>query len=230
MKKIIAVGIVALMAMAFAAAQQTTGIALGVRGIFSVSAGTTYEKDFRSLWKTTITQAYGSSAYVGDVSSKSRGGGGFTFFAKYPLGKRLGAQVEVGYVYNVTGFKFEFSKNYDGSAYHVKKDISYSTFNVPLLLTFDIIQTSHFLLTPAVGLQVAFPIGKTGDWAELPINTRVLVGAVVGASMTIKFGQKVGMVIDGRYNIGFNALKADGVKIFTPRGLQISGGLQIMFR
>ncbi|MBR4462981.1 MAG: outer membrane beta-barrel protein [Treponema sp.] len=225
MKKIIAVGIVALMAMAFAAAQQTTGIALGVRGVFSYSAGSSVGDDFKDIWATAVKSEVGSQA-TSNVDTNGKLGGGFALFMRLPLGKRLGAQFELDYTYNTV--EYEKTASLNGRSASVTQPASFHTLSVPILLTFNIVQTNQFFLTPFGGIQIAKPVGKFDlDGTKATIDTFALFSFVVGASATVNFG-RFGLVGDIRYNIGVNSIKAGGLKVVTPRALQFSAGIQYM--
>ena len=226
MKKIIA--LVATIFFAVIAVSAQPALMMGVRGIYQ-SSGASIEKQLWDLWYDSSQDIFPSNQYSHDVNTTSSdmNGGGFALFAKIPLGKRFGAQIEFGYTYNSVGLEFSVEEYNTGTTYSTKEKTTFHTLNMPLMLTFDIVQTKNFILTPMVGLYIAKPVGEAGGWLEATINNTALFGAVFGGSMTLRFGS-VGLVVDGRYNLGFNSLIVDNTKLFTPRALQISGGLAFM--
>ena len=226
MKKIIALAVVMGAAMAFATAQ-VTGLVLGVRGVYSYSAGTSVDDDCKDFLKEYLAynEIYSDSS---DVESSGKSGGGFALFMRFPLGKQLGVQAELAYTYNAV--ELEFSNTVGGYTGRSVSDCTFHTMSVPLLLTYNVVQNDRFFVTPFGGIQLAKPIGKTeveGFEVYSDSTTPILFSFVVGASATVNFG-RFGLVGDIRYNIGLNSIKASGITWVTPRALQLSAGFQYM--
>lgn len=225
MKKII--GTIILLMSGLVAVNAQPVLAVGIRGIYSTSAGSSIENGFKTIWDNAVyTNPNLGPSFSSDLKAKAEGGGGFALFAKVPLGKRLGAQIEFGWTYQKVGLQFIVEHPKYGK-FDENDSISFNTMNLPFMLTFDIVQTKNFILAPMAGLYIAKPVGKTSGFVEATINSTALFGAIFGGSATVRLG-KVGLVADIRYNIGFNSLIADNTKLFTPRSLQISGGLAIL--
>ena len=205
MKKLIAFAVAAVAAVSVATAQ--IDLTVGARGIFGIGVGSTlglYEKENLDLGKSLN---FGGAA-----------------FAKVPLYKGLGAQVEIGFTYNSYGTKM------DG----FKSSLSYKAIDIPLLVAYDVKVNDELTITPLFGPKFSIPIGKaTAKWGssegDLDIYNSVLFGIVAGVSGSYKVGPGA-VVGDIRYNAGVSQLttgKRGGESGVNPCNLQFSVGYQM---
>ena len=204
MKKLIAFAVAAAAAVSVATAQ--IDLTVGARGIFGIGVGSTLglsEKQNLDLGKSLN---FGGAA-----------------FAKVPLYKGLGAQVEVGFTYNSYGTKTN----------GVKNSLSYKAIDIPLLVAYDVKVNNELTITPLFGPKFSIPIGKaTPDkGSDVDIYNSVLFGIVAGVSGSYKVGPGA-VVGDIRYNAGVSQFTTGkDVKVstggFHPNNLQFSVGYQM---
>ena len=210
MKKLIAFAVAAVAAVSVATAQ--IDLTVGARGIFGIGVGTTLG------WGEKENLDLGNSLDFGGAA-----------FAKVPLYKGLGAQVEIGFTYNSYGRKEE----------GVKYSYSYKAIDIPLLVAYDVKVNNELTITPLFGPKFSIPVGKaTGksgsSEADVDIYNSVLFGIVTGVSASYKVGPGA-VVGDIRYNNGVSHFatgkkddnKYNGGGEFVPRNLQFSVGYQM---
>ena len=205
MKKLIAFAVAAAAAVSVATAQ--IDLTVGARGIFGLGVGSTLglsEKQNLDLGKSLN---FGGAA-----------------FAKVPLYKGLGAQVEVGFTYNSYGMK----------ANGAKQSLSYKAIDIPLLVAYDVKVNNELTITPLFGPKFSIPIGKAtakygSSEADVDIYNSVLFAIVAGVSGSYKVGPGA-VVGDIRYNAGVSQFttgkKAEGDGV-NPCNLQFSVGYQM---
>ena len=245
MKKLIATA----MALVAGAALATAEITVGVRGSFGLGLGRTVADDFKDLVTPDADfdeyEALGFDVSVdSDVSvnlGKTLGFGGAAF-VKVPIWNALGVQPELGFTYNTIGIDTTIDASVQGSYYGVSVDesysddatitVSYTTLDIPVLITYDIAVNDALTVTPMPGPQLSIPLGKAklggdGD-GDADIDSKVLFGIVLGVNGAFNVGPGA-IVADLRYNLGLPALKSEDLEVATPRALAISLGYQMKF-
>lgn len=211
MKKLIAVAAVAL---TLASATFAEGITVGLRGIIGTPVGTSIETDDTDL----------------DLGESIIGGG--ALFGKFliPAVKALGIQPEIGITYNKIGVEYDYGVGTSNST------VSYTSLDIPVLVTYDFNINDNFAITPEFGPKVAFPLGKLeygGDAdGDADVDSNVLFSLVFGVAASYKVGPGA-IVGDIRYDLGLTKLAQDvdvgDGDIATPRGLLFSVGYGINF-
>ena len=208
MKKIIALAVT----MAAAVTMATAEITVGARGIFGLGLGTTVSSDFDDL---------GMEVDLGKSLDF-----GFAAFVKIPVWEALGVQPELGFTHHQVGLKWDFGiVTLEGTG-------AINTIDLPVLVTYDIAINDAFSVTPFLGPQLSFPLGKVamgGDFdGDGDIDSKVLFSIVLGANVSYKVGPGA-IVGDLRYNLGLTPLKSDDTDMLTLRALLFSVGYQIQF-
>jgi hypothetical protein len=217
MKKIIAL-VIALCASHMLFAQMKFGI--GLHGYIDVPTGTNLAHDL-----------FESNRY--DVALLE--GVGFGFAASATLIqedlKGLSIGMELGYAHNEIGWE------YKRSTVKMRGKISYSSFDVPLLVGYSFAK-GNFRITPHIGPYLSIPIGNLNfdverienngelvsnetiseDW---DITSKILFGGMGGVSIGYKVGK--GLInFDARYMADLAHLKIhhhgkDGISALTRR-------------
>lgn len=248
---------------AICAAQSFAQISFGVRGNFGASFFSITEDEEHKLgkeWASLVAEIFQDS--TGDtvnpsyeVSNKSQGTGGFSLWANYALpnvASGLGVQAELGFLFN-NGTKISATSKATASGVTVKMDadieMSYTTLELPLLVTYTFNKGGRFEITPCAGFYLSFPLGKMkmdmsasgevsasgGYKQEVPeesqseeykIDTACLVGTAFGVDFAVNFGEHIAGTFGGRYMIDFNKLKVDGDEVARRNALMFSAGLR----
>jgi hypothetical protein len=146
--------------------------------------------------------------------------------------KGLGVGLELGYAHNEVGWEYSRVK------YNMKGKLSYSSFDIPLLVSYTFAK-GNFRVAPQIGAYASIPIGdlsfdvervesddkliseKTSN-TDLDITSKFLFGGIGGVSIGYKVGN--GLVnFDTRFMADFPALKIDngksGISVMTRRKL-----------
>lgn len=196
---------------------KTKKITVGLRGNVSINAGSTLE---------------GDPSYIDMLENEVLVGGGAALYGKYNFTPLIGLQTELS-ILGINGCKYSFS-NYNGSGVIT---YSYTSFDIPLLLTFDVLRRERIGLTLFAGPYVSFPIsqlkfsgivyGESGS-ESAKIESVALVGMTGGVSTAFSVG--IGAIVaDIRYNLDFMPISVESTDIFTRRFLAISVGYQLKF-
>lgn len=216
MKKIIALAVSLVAAVTLATAEVT----VGARGSLGLGLGTTVS---------------GSDT---DLVLEDSLDWGFAFFANIPVAEKIGIQPEIGMSFKSIGAKVD--TGWFGS---IKGDISYTTIDIPVLVTYEVLKNDAFSVNVLAGPKFSIPVGKAkygrdfGDMKELEgkdkkvgIDSKCLYSIVVGADASYAMGPGA-IVADLRYDFGLNKLKSDedDGDIGTPRALALSLGYQMKF-
>ena len=220
MKKIIAVAA----ALLCSAAVFALDVSIGARGVFDIPAGTSIA---------------GESDPTGDFSTKpfaAFGGGAFAFanFGLYSSGTgSVGIQPEIGFLYNQTRFQRE-SNNIT-----YKTTTKYASFEMPVLLTYRI-NLGTISITPEIGPYLSIPMGKLNTSSKVTgwgshsdsynINSKVILGGIIGTSVGVKMNDQLDFVFDLRFMTDFQKLttkeNSRETDIQTRRGLLFGVGVQ----
>ncbi len=246
---------------ALCAAQSFAQISFGVRGNFGASFFSITEDEEHKLGNSLATLLQNELSEYNptmsyEVSNKSQGTGGFSLWANYALenvASGLGVQAELGFLFN-NGTKISASTTATASGVTAKMDadieMSYTTLELPVLVTYTFNKGGRFEITPCAGFYLAFPLGKmkmdisaSGEASalgglykqEIPeesqseeykIDTACLVGTAFGVDFAVNFGEHIAGTFGGRYMIDFNKLKVDGDEVARRNALMFSAGLR----
>ena len=202
MKKCISI----VLATALCAATAAADVALGIRGTAQWGLGTTTggtgDLDYTRMW------SFGGSIY-----------------GKIPISvvPHLYVQPEMGFAHHSVGYK-----NNGG-----KYALTYNALEFPVLMAYDFPINQAFAVTVECGPQFSVVMGKAkveNAGVEANPKSRMLFSAVIGGGISYAFTSGMSMVVDMRYDLGFNSLDYDryGYGV-TPRGLSISTGFQVRF-
>lgn len=206
MKKILAL-VIACFTSGLLFGQVNFGV--GVRGYIGIPAGTTLSSDmFNSSYDVALMEGVGFGA-AASVQIMQDGMKGF------------GVNLELGYAHNEIGWVYSRQK------YSMKGKLSYSSFDIPLLVGYTFAK-GNFRVTPHIGPYASIPIGDLSfdverveseskllsektTTTDLEMSSKFLFGAMGGVSIGYKVGN--GLVnFDARYMADFPKIKVDNGK------------------
>ena len=248
MKKLIttlAVGAL-LLSSSFA---QLSQMSFGVRGSLGVSDMTIADDIKRGLGNSVASEL---SSITGNPASYSVDNktilcGGFALWANYSLPSlpALGLQAELGFLFNNgTELTVESKSNYGTGKLELKDKVTYTTMELPFLVTYTVNKGGFFEFIPQAGFYLSFPIGKlknevdmttsgtlTGSASETEkdkIDNAFIFGTAFGADFAFNFNKTSALLLNARYMIDLGELKSDG-DIGTRKVFLMSAGYRYTF-
>lgn len=198
----------------------TKKITVGLRGVLSMNAGTSASEE--------LPREYQNKLLVG---------GGAALFGKYNFTPTFGLQAELSIIGN-NGLKYEIDF-YDDMYGYVTGSMTYSytSLDIPVLLSFDVISRERFCFTLFAGPYISFPTsklkvsveeGSVSGTDQGDIDSAVIFGLTGGVSSAFSLG-KGAIIADIRYNLDFIPINVENTNLFTRRFLAISAGYQLKF-
>lgn len=198
----------------------TKKITVGLRGVLSMNAGTSTSEE--------LPREYQNKLLVG---------GGAALFGKYNFTPTFGLQAELSIIGN-NGLKYEIDF-YDDMYGYVTGSMTYSytSLDIPVLLSFDVISRERFCFTLFAGPYISFPTsklkvsveeGSVSGTDQGDIDSAVIFGLTGGVSSAFSLG-KGAIIADIRYNLDFIPINVENTNLFTRRFLAISAGYQLKF-
>lgn len=198
----------------------TKKITVGLRGVLSMNAGTSASEE--------LPREYQNKLLVG---------GGAALFGKYNFTPTFGLQAELSIIGN-NGLKYEIDF-YDDMYGYVTGSMTYSytSLDIPVLLSFDVISRERFCFTLFAGPYISFPTsklkvsveeGSVSGTDQGDIDSAVIFGLTGGVSSAFSLG-KGAVIADIRYNLDFIPINVENTNLFTRRFLAISAGYQLKF-
>lgn len=168
--------------------------------------------------------------------------GGFSVWANYsiPSFPALGIQPELGFLFN-NGTEILVEAESSGYKYKISDKVSFSTMEIPVLLTYTARKGSFLEVIPQAGLYISFPLGKCSqdvdytisgngryvkgsDSGEDKIDSKVLFGMLGGTDFAFNFSEKSAFMINIRGMYDFNKIKIDGDEVARRTILLMSAG------
>ena len=198
----------------------TKKITVGLRGVLSMNAGTSASEELPGIYQNKLLV-----------------GGGAALFGKYNFTPTFGLQAELSIIGN-NGLKYEIDFYDDRYGYVTgSMTYSYTSLDIPVLLSFDVISRERFCFTLFAGPYISFPTSKLKVSVEEgavsgtdqgDINSAVIFGLTGGVSGAFSLG-KGAIIADIRYNLDFIPINVENTNLFTRRFLAISAGYQLKF-
>ena len=220
--------------------------AFGVRGIGGINLGKVEADilaDMSDSLGTSLNEAFEvntSHSTESDISIN----GGFSVFMhhSFPTVPALGIQGELTVLFHngaeITGYA-------SGGDYKVVEIIraSFSTLEIPLLLTYTFCKGKTFEIMPEIGLNLAFPMSNFETENDIKISyknqaysdsnvgigeidTKCLFGLVVGVSGAYVVTDTTALVFDVRYQVDFNRLVIEDEDFMRRHIVLISTGIR----
>ena len=241
MKKIIAaVGLVILLA-SNAIAEGAFGIR-GSIGASFMSLDSKYESNMGDYYSSLLSTATGVSPASWTMGSEAAFMGGFGLFGNFsiPTCPELGVQCELNFLFNKGSFTVE--SKVSGAALEGNYEGSYTTMELPLLLTYTVNKGGFFEFVPQLGGYLSIPIGKCEEEvdARLKVNgvtstnsketqkeritSSVIFGAAVGADFALNLSETSALLLNVRYMHDFNKLELSDVAVARRSVLLFSAG------
>lgn len=168
--------------------------------------------------------------------------GGFAFWGNYsfPSIPALGIQGELGFLFN-NGTEITAESKTTGASIKVTDKLSYTTLELPILVTYTVNKGGFFEFIPHGGFYLSFPIGKckqeidtevkafgsSGKDSETTkdkIDSSVIVGMAIGTDFAFNFSKTSALMLNMRYMYDFNELKVDGDEIARRSAFLFSAG------
>lgn len=247
MKKLITTLVVGALLLSSSFAQ----LSFGVRGSLGVSDMTIADETKKKLGNelNAIMIAKGFPYSSTDVDNKTILCGGFALWGNYSFEKipALGLQTELGFLFN-NGTELTTETKSGTVKMEVKDKITYTTMELPFLVTFTVNKGGFFEFTPQAGIYLSFPISKikqemdvkgklngvtvTENSSERSYNldNAFIFGTAFGADFAFNFSKKSALVLNARYMIDLGELKSDGDKVGTRKVFLMSAGYRYTFR
>lgn len=191
--------VAALAGLLMSAAAFADGITLGARGLYGLNVGTSVEDaDLDTVFGDFGVALFGK-------------------FALPVLDGKLAIQPELGFThYDVVAKESGWSC-----------DIEFNTFDIPVLVVYDILVNDSITVSPLAGVKFSIPVGDVDIMGfSGSADSKVLVGIDFGASLYWKVGPGA-LVVDARYDLGVTKLKVEDADLLTPRSLISSIGYSI---
>lgn len=249
MKKLITTLVVGALLLSSSFAQLSQ-MSFGVRGSLGVS-DMTIADDIKHRLGNSVTSEL--SSLTGDPASYSVDNktilcGGFALWGNYSFEKipALGLQTELGFLFN-NGTKLTIESKSSGLEMKVRDKITYTTMELPFLVTYTVNKGGFFEFIPQAGFYLSFPIGKlkqkidvtgkpigyTGSDSktqEDKIDNACIFGTTFGADFAFNFNKTSALLLNARYMIDLGELKSDGDKVGTRKVFLMSAGYRYTFR
>lgn len=252
MKKLIttlAVG--ALLASSSFAEIRKENLSVGVRGSFGISNMKIADDTKRGLGNEVANELSSATNLAASysVDNDAIACGGFALWANYSLPSlpALGLQAELGFLFN-NGTELTVESKSDTAKIELKDKVTYTTMELPLLVTYTVNKGGFFEFIPQAGFYLSFPIGKikqeldiTGkvggttvysdsDTSKDKIDNAFIFGTAFGADFAFNFNKTSALLLNARYMIDLGELKSDGDKIGTRSVFLMSAGYRYSFR
>mgnify|MGYP002860546901 CR=1 FL=1 len=250
MKKLIttlAVG--ALLASSSFAEIRKENLSVGVRGSFGISNMKIADDTKRGLGNEVANELSSATNLAASysVDNDAIACGGFALWANYSLPSlpALGLQAELGFLFN-NGTELTVESKSDTAKIELKDKVTYTTMELPLLVTYTVNKGGFFEFIPQAGFYLSFPIGKlknefdittsgtlTGSASETEkdkIDNAFIFGTAFGADFAFNFNKTSALLLNARYMIDLGELKSDGDKIGTRSVFLMSAGYRYSFR
>ena len=258
MKKIVSLVAFGILLASAAVAQVSQDVlkqmSFGIRASFGASMLNITESSKRELgndMSSAVSELTGAPASY-SVENEAVGVGEFALWGNYsfPEIPALGIQGEIGFLNNGTEISGE-SKSYvfgTGTVSAEFKDkISYTTMELPVLVTYTVNKDGFFEFIPHGGLYLSFPLGKCKEEYDLTIkaagktfktdgeekhkiNNFALIGMAIGADFALNFTKTSALIFNTRYMADFNKLKIDGDEVARRSVFLLSIGYRYTVR
>ena len=261
MKKIISVVAFGIMAVSSLVSQASEKMlkqmSFGFRGSFGASVLDITDSQKHELGNelaAILSDSLGTQNASYSVDNDTAGMGGFAFWGNYsfPQVPALGIQGEIGFLFNNGTEINAESKTYVSGVGNVslefKDKISYTTMEVPVLVTYTVNKGGFFEFIPHGGFYLSFPIGKCKQDYNIKmtavgktladedgtdndkIDSSVLFGMAIGSDFALNFSKTSALVFNLRYMYDFNKLKIDGDEVARRSAFLLSAGYRYTVR
>lgn len=241
MKKILAV--VAAAAISSAAFAQISFGARGSLGVSILSISEDTEKDLGNAVASELAAAAEVASASYSVENSNRLTGGFSFWGNYSLPSlpALGFQAELGMLFG-NGTEITVESKVTGASMEITENLSYTTLEFPLLVTYTLNKGGFFEFIPQAGFYLSFPIGKAkedidasatvagskvydeSESDDSAIDSHVLVGCLFGADFALNFNRTSALMFNARYIFDFNKLKIEDEEVARRSAFLMSIG------
>ncbi len=246
MKKLITTLVVGALLLSSSFAQ----LSFGVRGSLGVSDMTIADETKKKLGNelNAIMIAKGFPYSSTDVDNKTILCGGFALWGNYSFEKipALGLQTELGFLFN-NGTELTVETKSGTTKIEAKDKVTYTTMELPFLVTFTVNKGGFFEFTPQAGIYLSFPISKIKQEIDAKgklngvtvienssersddLDNAFIFGTAFGADFAFNFSKKSALVLNARYMIDLGELKSDGDKVGTRKVFLMSAGYRYTF-
>lgn len=248
MKKIFSAFLVGAISVCSLFAEHSFGIR-GSLGVSNLLLSDSQKTELGEDLAAAVGEAIGTPWASYSVSNDAAVGGGFAFWGNYslPSNPAFGIQGELGFLFgNGTTIKC----NSGAMGFEVDGDVefSFTTMELPVLLTYTVNKGGFFEFIPQGGLYLSIPMGKAKmettakgyylgrllseeeETEKVKINSSVLVGTALGADFALNFSEKSALLFNLRYMIDFNKLKIDGDEVARRSMFLMSAGYRHTIR
>lgn len=261
MKKIVSLVAFGILLASAAVAQVSQDVlkqmSFGVRASFGASMLDITDSQKHELGNelaAILSDSLGTQNASYSVDNDTTGMGGFAFWGNYsfPQVPPLGIQGEIGFLFNNgTEINAESKTSIFGVgsvSLEAKDKISYTTMEVPVLVTYTVNKGGFFEFIPHGGFYLSFPIGKCKQDYNIKmtavgktladedgtdndkIDSSVLFGLAIGADFALNFTKTSALIFNTRYMADFNKLKIDGDEVARRSVFLLSLGYRYSFR
>lgn len=230
----------------FASISFAQNLSFGVRGSFGLSNLTIENNTKHELGKDLAGVMYELTGRESSYSVDNEGilCGGFSLWGNKSFEKipALGIQVELGFLFN-NGTELTGEAKSGNIKAEVKDEITYTTMELPVLVTYTVNKGGFFEFIPQTGFYLSFPIGKINqdldikaagfkdsDSEKSKIDNTCILGAVFGADFAFNINKTSAFLINSRYMIDFSAIKSEGDKIGRRTSFLLSAGYRHTLR
>ena len=235
MKKIIGllVGIVLCASSSFAE------ISFGIRGGAGISM-----LDLSDDFEDSLKASLASTGLPWNLTNDNVASGGFSIFGRYNFEKvpGLGLQFEFGMLFN-NGTEITIDGSYNGVSYKITDKVSYTSVELPFLVTYTVNKGGFFEFTPQLGLYLSIPVGGWKNEMDYEVKyagktlasgssdsdgkmNGVNVGFAGGVEFAFNFTDKSAAVLNIRYIHDFTQTKDDesDIDCFQRKSVLFSAG------
>lgn len=247
MKKIF----VKLVVVLFLVSSVFSEVSFGVRASAGLSFWQLADDTKKALGTETANALAGVTgvAASSSVEDKPVFTGGFSLWANYsfPSCPALGIQGELGMLFN-NGIKLSIESKSSGASMTLTDNISYTTVEFPVLITYTVNKGGFFEFIPQAGLYLSIPVGNIkqkinytcefagskildeDDTSSDKIDNPFIVGCVSGADFALNFTETSALMLNLRYLVDFNMLKSDNEKIARRTVFLFSAGYRFTLK
>lgn len=260
MKKIVSLVAFGILLASAAVAQVSQDVlkqmSFGVRASFGASMLDITDSQKHELGNelaAILSDSLGTQNASYSVDNDTTGMGGFAFWGNYsfPQVPALGIQGEIGFLFNNgTEINAESKTSIFGVgsvSLEFKDKISYTTMELPVLVTYTVNKGGFFEFIPHGGLYLSFPLGKCKEEYDLTIkaagktfktdgeeknkiNNFAFIGLAIGADFALNFTKTSALIFNTRYMADFNKLKIDGDEVARRSVFLLSLGYRYTVR
>lgn len=220
--------------------------AVGVRGSLGISDAWIAD-DTKHQIGNSISSGLTDASYSVDNEAVLCGGGAVWGTYSFKSLPALALQTEIGLLFN-NGTKVTGEAKSGTKQIEMEDTFSYSSLELPFLVTFTVNKGGFFEFTPQAGIYLSFPISKikqemdakgklngvtvTENSSERSddLDNAFIFGTAFGADFAFNFSKKSALVLNARYMIDLGELKSNDENLGTRRVFLMSAGYRYTFR